>query len=53
MVRNAYDVKGLKILNSDDSAQNSVSSVYSGSAKKSASKTRSVISASNSSDNLR
>ena len=53
MVKNAYDVKGLKILNSDDSVQNSVSSVYSGSAKKSASKKGNMTSSSDSSNSLK
>lgn len=49
MVRNAYDVPGLKILNSDNSVQNSSTSVFSGSAKKSTSKKGNATSSSNSS----
>ncbi|MFW2487857.1 hypothetical protein [Clostridium chromiireducens] len=53
MVRNAYDVQGLKILNSNNSVQSSASSVYSGSAKKSASKKGNMTSSSDSPESLK
>lgn len=53
MVRNAKDVPGLKILNTDNSVQNSVTHVFSGSAEKSTSKKGNMTSSSNSSDSSR
>lgn len=50
MVRNAYDVPGLKILNSNNSVQNSTKSVFSGSAEKSTSKKGNPTSSSDKSD---
>lgn len=53
MVRNAKDVPGLKILNTDNSVQNSVSHVFSGSAEKATSKKSDKISSSNALNNPR
>jgi hypothetical protein len=53
MVRNAKDVPGLKILNTDNSVQNSTTSVFSGSAEKSTSKKGNLTSSSSSSDSSR
>lgn len=51
MVRNAYDVPGLKILNSNSSEKSSSYSVFSGSAEKSTHKKGNKESSSDSSDN--